>query len=60
MDPVDDNTSFARGGHAHRAENNSAAYAVCPGPGSRASNIGTVLSDARADRTRRGALGHKG
>lgn len=51
MHPVGGNTSFARGGHEHLAENNPAACPVCHGPGSRSGNQGTVLSLAKADRT---------
>ncbi len=60
MHPVGESTSFARGGHEDMAENNSAACAVCHGPGSRGSNQGTVLSLAKADRNLRGTVVHKG
>jgi hypothetical protein len=60
MHPVGDNTSFARGGHEHLAENNAGACAVCHGSGSRSSNTGTVLSVAKADRNLRGTLVRKG
>jgi len=56
MHPVGANTSFARGGHENLAESNSAACSVCHGPGGRSSNVGTVLSAAKADRTLRGTL----
>jgi PKD repeat protein len=60
MHPVGESTSFARGGHENLAESNSAACAVCHGPGSRKTNQGTVLSLAKADRNLRGTLVRKG
>jgi hypothetical protein len=60
MHPVGDSTSFARGGHEHLAEGNSAACAACHGGGSRSSNTGTVLSVAKADRNLRGTLVREG
>jgi len=56
MHPVGANTAFADGGHEHLAENNPAQCAVCHGPGNRRSNVGTVLSEAKADRNLRGTL----
>lgn len=60
MHPVGANTEFADGGHENLAESNSAACAVCHGPGSRKTNQGTVLSLAKADRNLRGTLVRKG
>jgi hypothetical protein len=57
MHPVGGGTSFARGGHQNIAGNNCA---VCHGPGSRTTNVGTVLSLAKADRTLDGKLVPKG
>jgi hypothetical protein len=60
MHPVGGSTSFARGGHENLAENNPAACVVCHGSGQRSSNVGTVLSLAKADRILDGRLVHKG
>ena len=57
MHPVGGSTSFARGGHESIAGN---TCAVCHGPGSRTTNVGTVLSLAKADRTLDGKLVRKG
>ena len=53
MHPVGDSTSFARGGHERV---NTSGCSDCHGPGSRGSNLGTVLSVAKADRNLRGTL----
>jgi hypothetical protein len=50
MHPVGGDTSFARGGHEHV---DRSGCANCHGPGSRSSNVGTVLSVAKADRSLR-------
>ncbi|MGD8842215.1 MAG: cytochrome C, partial [Gammaproteobacteria bacterium] len=57
MHPVGDNTSFANGGHEHV---DRSGCSDCHGPGGRSSNVGTVLSVARADRNLRGTLVNAG
>jgi hypothetical protein len=58
MHPVGESTSFATGGHENLAS--GSACSVCHGPGTRSSNMGTVLSVAKADRNLRGTLVRKG
>jgi hypothetical protein len=48
MHPVGDQTDFADGGHSDLAQGDNCT--VCHGPGGRGSNVGTVLSVAKARR----------
>ena len=48
MHPVGDQTDFADGGHSNMTGGDNCS--VCHGPGGRSSNVGTVLSVAKARR----------